>query len=77
MIILDPDFPHVVWSFSYRGWQLEIDQSEEDGFVFYSVWANYIDGSAVAVPFAPSRQAAIQRGKAYVDARFRALKDTK
>ncbi|MEO0406112.1 MAG: hypothetical protein AAF289_02050 [Cyanobacteria bacterium P01_A01_bin.135] len=72
MVILDPDFPNIVWSFDYRGWQLEIDQSEEDGFVFYSVWANYVDGAAVAVPFASTRRDAIQRGKDYVDARFRA-----
>jgi len=72
MIILDPDFPNVVWSFSYRGWQLEIDQSVEDGVTCYAVWANYADGSAVAVPCASSRRSAIQQGKAYVDARCRA-----
>jgi len=31
MLFSDPDYPHVVMSFRYRGFQLDLDQSEEQG----------------------------------------------
>ena len=62
-----PDFPHIIWSFTYRGWRLEVDQTEDDGQILYSVWANYDQGCAVAVPCALTREDAIKRGKNYVD----------
>lgn len=70
MVFADPDFPRVVWSFGYRGWQLEIDQTELDGYTVYSVWANHATGCAVAVPAAPTQKAAIQQAKHYVDLRL-------
>lgn len=69
-MILNPDFPHIIWSFTYRDWRLEIDQSEDNGQIFYSVWANYKMGCAIAVPCALSRTEAIKRAKKYVDARL-------
>ena len=69
-MILNPDFPHIVWSFTYRGWQLEVDQSEEDDQVLYAVWANHKAGCAVAVPCAFTQAEAIKRAKRYVDARI-------
>lgn len=70
MVILDPDYPHIVWSFDYRGWRLEVDCAEEDGQVVYSVWANHANGCAIAVPRALTQAAAIRCGKQYVDQRL-------
>lgn len=70
-MILNPDFPHIIWSFTYREWRLEIDQSEDDGQVVYAVWANHENGCAVAVPCALTREEAIKRAKKYVDARIK------
>jgi hypothetical protein len=70
MAFLDPDYPHIIWAFHYRGWKLEIDQSALDGQVVYSVWANHETGCAIAVPCAHSRPEAIRRGKQYVDWRL-------
>ncbi|MEB3213288.1 MAG: hypothetical protein VKL39_18205 [Leptolyngbyaceae bacterium] len=69
-MILNPDFPHIIWSFTYRGWQLEVDQSEDNGQVMYAVWANHEKGCAVAVPFASTQADAIKKAKQYVDARI-------
>ena len=69
--MLNPNFPHIIWSFTYRGWRLEVDQSEDDGQIVYSVWANYNVGCAVAVPLALSQTEAIKRAKQYVDGRLR------
>jgi len=69
--MLNPDFPRIIWSFTYREWRLDVDQSEENGQIFYSVWANYEMGCAVAVPCALTRTDAIRRAKKYVDARLR------
>ncbi|MBE7384796.1 MAG: hypothetical protein F6J95_025700 [Leptolyngbya sp. SIO1E4] len=66
----NPNFPQIIWSFTYRGWQLEVEQSEEDGQVLYAVWANHDAGCAVAVPCAFTREDAIKRAKKYVDARL-------
>ncbi|MGB3300412.1 MAG: hypothetical protein WBA76_19285 [Phormidesmis sp.] len=69
MLTLMPDYPHIVLSFTYRGWKLELDQSDLDGEIIYSVWANDDRSSIVAVPCAPSRTAAIKRAKQWVDRR--------
>ncbi|NJN21936.1 MAG: hypothetical protein HC812_13060 [Leptolyngbya sp. RL_3_1] len=69
-MILNPDYPHIVRSFTYRGWRLEVDQSEEEGQVLYAVWANYEAGCAIAVPCAFTQAEAIKRAKRYVDARM-------
>ncbi|PSN20764.1 hypothetical protein C7271_00480 [filamentous cyanobacterium CCP5] len=69
-MILNPDYPHIVWSFTYRGWRLEIDQSAEEGQTLYAVWANHEAGCAVAVPCAFTQSEAIKRAKRYVDVRM-------
>jgi hypothetical protein len=69
-MILNPDFPHIIWSFTYRGWRLEVDQSATDGQVLYAVWANHEAGCAIAVPCAVTQAEAIKRAKKYVDARI-------
>ncbi len=70
-MFLNPDIPHIVWSFTYREWRLEVDQSEEEGQVLYSVWANHEAGCAVAVPCAFTQTEAIKQAKRYVDARLK------
>jgi hypothetical protein len=70
-MILNPDYPHIVWSFTYRGWRLEVDQSAEDGQAMYAVWASHNGGCAVAVPCALTREDAVKRAKKYVDSRIR------
>ena len=67
---LDSDFPHIIWSFTYRGSRLDVDQSEDEGQVLYTVWANHNKGCAVAVPCALTREDAIRRAKRYVDFRL-------
>ena len=67
---LDPDFPHIIWSFTYRGSRLDVDQSEDEGQILYAVWANHSKGCAVAVPRALTREDAIRRAKRYVDFRL-------
>jgi hypothetical protein len=41
MLSADPDYPHVVMAFVYRGFRLELDQSEENGVAIFAVWATY------------------------------------
>lgn len=66
----NPDYPHIVLSFPYRGWTIEIDQGESEGQIAYTAWANYPTGCAVAVPCARSRSQVIQRAKRWVDQRI-------
>lgn len=70
--MLMPNYPKIVLAFNYNGWKLEIDEGELDGMTTYTVWANNAFSSAVAVPYATSRQEAIQRAKRWVDARLKA-----
>jgi hypothetical protein len=70
MLFADPDYPHVVMAFTYRGMRLELDASEEDGVTQYAVWATHSTGYAIAVPGAISRTEAIYRAKRWVDQRL-------
>lgn len=65
-----PDYPHIILSFDYRGWHLQLDRSEWDGQTTYSVWAHCQLVTAVAIPCAYSRSEAIKRAKQWVDARI-------
>ncbi len=73
MLFSDPDYPHVVMSFRYRGFQLDLDQSEEQGGTLFSVWATHSHGYAVAVPGVYSRREAIYNAKRWVDQRLKTL----
>jgi hypothetical protein len=66
----DPDYPHIVLSFDYRGWKIEIDQGELNGQTTYAVWVGYDQGCAMAVPFAHSRSEAIRRARRWIDRRL-------
>ncbi|WOD37818.1 hypothetical protein [Nodosilinea sp. E11] len=70
MLFADPDYPHVVLSFDYRGFRLELDQSTENGVLMYAVWATYDRGCAVAVPGVISRSEAIFKARRWVDQRL-------
>ena len=72
MLISQPDYPNIVLSFEYRGWKIELDQSEEDGQIAYAAWANDDKSSVVAVPYAASQKLAIRRAKQWVDRRLSA-----
>ncbi len=69
-MILDPHYPHIVFAFPYRGLNIEVEQSSENGQLIYSVWVNYATGTAVAVPQARTREDAIRRAKRWVDRKF-------
>ncbi|MEM9006603.1 MAG: hypothetical protein AAGE59_24135 [Cyanobacteria bacterium P01_F01_bin.86] len=69
-MIIEPDYPNVVWAFPYRGLTIEIEQSTLDNHRIYAAWVEYASGSAVAVPKAWTREDAIQRAKRWVDRRF-------
>ncbi|NJL47049.1 MAG: hypothetical protein HC929_05490 [Leptolyngbyaceae cyanobacterium SM2_5_2] len=71
MLSSEPDYPHVVMSFTYRGFLLELDQSEENGVPLFTVWATYDQGYAVAVTGVVSRREAIYKAKLWVDRRLR------
>jgi hypothetical protein len=66
-MILDPDYPHIVLSYTYRGARIELDQSELNGTPIYAAWASYTTGTALAVPKAWTRSDAIQRAQRWVD----------
>ena len=69
-MIIEPDYPHVVFAFPYRGLTIEIEQSTLDDSLIYAAWVEYASGSAVAVPKAWTREDAIQRAKQWVDRKF-------
>jgi len=65
--MIEPDFPHIMLSFEYTGWKVEIDKGEMSGYPTYAVWANDQLGCVVAVPYASSRQEAIKLAKQWID----------
>ena len=69
--MIEPDYPHIVLAFEYKGWKLEIDRGETNGCTTYAAWANYELGSVVAVPYAFSRKEAVKRAKEWVDTRIK------
>ncbi|TVP64554.1 MAG: hypothetical protein EA342_16035 [Leptolyngbya sp. LCM1.Bin17] len=71
MAFSDPHYPKIVLSFTYRGFRLDLDQSDHDGLPIFSVWANHDQGCAVAVPGVVSRSEAIYKAKQWVDQRLR------
>jgi hypothetical protein len=68
-VMIDPDFPHIILAFDYKGWRIEVEQGELRGCTTYSVWVNDEQGCAVAVPYATSRQEAVRCAKQWIDNR--------
>lgn len=69
-MIFEPDYPHVVFAFPYRGVRVEITCSDDEGQPIFSAWVDYPTGSAVAVPKAYSRTEAVRRAQRWVDQAF-------
>lgn len=65
-----PNYPHIILSFDYRGWRLQIDRDESESPTTYSVWGKYQLITAVAVPLAYSPSDAIKRAKLWVNTRI-------
>ncbi|MFM7220613.1 MAG: hypothetical protein ACKO21_10460 [Nodosilinea sp.] len=70
MVFPEPDYPHVIGAFTYRGFQLAIEKSEDNGLTVFSVWADHDLGTAIAVPGALSRREAIYKARRWVDQRL-------
>lgn len=69
-MIIDPDYPHVILTFIYRGCKIEISQDFHHGQTIYTAWVNYHQGCAVAVPCANSRNLAISKAKTWIQRKF-------
>ena len=65
----DPDYPNIVLAFMYRDFKIQIARDKWQGQDFYTAWAEYGLGSAVAVPFAMTTKLAIRNAKRWVDKR--------
>ena len=70
-MIGDPDYPNVILAFVYRDFKIQIARDEWQGENFYTAWADYDLGSAVAVPFAFTSKLAIRDAKRWVDITIR------
>ena len=68
--MIDPDYPHIVLAFIYRNYKIQIARDEWQGCEFYTAWADYSSGSAVAVPCAVTSKLAIRNAKRWVDRRL-------
>jgi len=68
-IIIDPDYPKKIFSFTYRGFDIEIDidDKEEGEAITYAAWVGHHYGWAIATPAVNSRSKAIQIAKQWVD----------
>lgn len=68
--IATPDYPNVIWAFTYRDMKIEITTSLYHEQMVYSAWVTYATGSAVAVPKAPTRGIAIAQAKKWIQTHF-------
>ena len=66
----DPDYLKVMLTFAYRGFKIQITRDSWQETEFYTAWANYDRGSAVAVPYAVTTKLAIRNAKRWVDKRM-------
>jgi len=69
-MIIDPHYPHIVLTFPYRDFTIEIEQTTWNDVTAYAAWVNYATGSAVAVPKAWTRTDAIQQAKRWIDRKY-------
>ena len=67
---MKPSYPQIILSFAYRGYKVEIDRDQLDGYCNYAAWVNHDRGCAVAVPSAMSTIDAIRRAKQWIDRRY-------
>ncbi|WP_036484474.1 hypothetical protein [Myxosarcina sp. GI1] len=67
---IDPDYPNVILTFTYRGFDIQVSRDKWQEKYIYSAWANYELGSALAVPGAVTTKLAIRNAKHWVDRRI-------
>ncbi|HHP7231002.1 MAG TPA: hypothetical protein ACFCUY_09100 [Xenococcaceae cyanobacterium] len=65
--MIEPNYPHIILSFPYRGYRIEIDCDEDNGKPIYAAWVNHERGCAVAVPKAMTTRDAIRKAKSWID----------
>ena len=70
MIIPEPHYPHIMFSFPYRGYRIQIEQDMFRGERIYAAWIDHDYGSALADPFAVTREEAVREAKRWVDQRL-------
>ena len=68
--IVTPNYPNVLWAFTYRGMKIEITTTLDQEERVYSAWVTHATGSAVAVPRASTRETAIASAKRWVQTHF-------
>ena len=68
--VVMPDYPNVLWAFTYQDVRIEITTDNHDGQQVYSAWVTHEKGSAVAVPIAYTREIAIRRAKKWIKTHF-------
>ena len=68
--MIEPHYPHIILSFTYRGCQIEIDRDELEGSFMYYAWVNHSRGCAVAVTNAINPKDAIKKAKKWIDKRL-------
>ncbi len=68
--MIDPDYPDVVLAFVYRDFKIKIARDQWQGEDYFTAWADYSLGSAVAVPYAMTTKLAIRNAKRWVDRRM-------
>ncbi|MGF1498063.1 MAG: hypothetical protein ACFB8W_14750 [Elainellaceae cyanobacterium] len=69
-VILEPHYPNIIVSFTYRGCRIQIDQDTFEGQAIYAAWVDHETGSAVADACALSRTEAVRNAKAWIDRRL-------
>ncbi|MGC1307429.1 MAG: hypothetical protein WA885_09385 [Phormidesmis sp.] len=65
-----PNYPNVMWAFTYRGMKIEVTTSQHHDQQVYSAWVTHDKGSAVAVPIAYSQERAIAKAKQWIHTQF-------
>ncbi len=65
--MIEPHYPHIILSFTYRGCKVQIDRDQSDGYCIYAAWVNHNRGCSVAVPRAMTTIDAIRRAKQWID----------
>ncbi|WP_081942889.1 hypothetical protein [Myxosarcina sp. GI1] len=68
---MNPNYPQIILSFTYRGYKVEIDRDELNGNCIYAAWVNHERGCAVAVPIATTTIDAIRRSKQWIDKKLK------
>ncbi|MEM7553331.1 MAG: hypothetical protein AAF378_04390 [Cyanobacteria bacterium P01_A01_bin.84] len=67
--MINPHYPKIILSFTYRGFKIEIERDKFNGQDIYAAWVDYEFGSAIAVPFAHTVLDAVKKSKEWVNRR--------